>query len=258
MSVMIGLLLVLLALPARAVAPPDLSGIRYDQRLGNALPLDARFTDQNGRAVTLHDVTGGVPTVLALGYFACPALCGVVRDDMLSALARSRLSAPSDYKLLFVSIDPKERPQDAQRAFRDDLQRYPVPGADRGWHFLTGDAASVAAIENAVGYHSRYDASLKQFIHPTGIVVANAAGVISGYLLGVGYTPGDLRAAVVRARAGGIERAVQPVLLLCFHFDPTTGRYTLAIIKLLRLAGLLTIATLIGLFILLRRGERAG
>jgi protein SCO1 len=252
---LIALLVALLAVPAHAA--PDLSGIFYDQRPGSALPLDAPFTDQTGRAVTLRALIGRAPAVLALGYFACPSLCGVVRDDMLYALARSGLSMPADYTLVFVSIDPNERPADAQRAFADDLRRYPAQGADAGWHFLTGGDASIAAVERAVGYHSRYDASLKQFIHPAGIVVVSTTGVVSGYLLGLGYTPGDLRAAVVRARDGGIERAAQPVLLLCFHFDPATGHYTLAVLKLLRLAALLTVATLIGLFLLLRRKEQA-
>jgi protein SCO1/2 len=111
-------------------------------------------------------------------------------------------------------------------------------------------------VGKAVGYYSRYDTALKQFIHPAGIVVLTPRGVVSGYVLGIGYQPGDLRAAVIRASSGGVEQAVQPVLLLCFHFDPTTGRYSLAIMKLLRLTGLLTVLTVLGVLLVLRRRER--
>ena len=112
-----------------------------------------------------------------------------------------------------------------------------------------------AAVELAVGYYSRYDVGLKQFIHPAGVVVLTPRGAVSGYVLGIGYQPGDLRAAIIRASSGGVEQTVQPVLLLCFHFDPTSGRYTFAIMKVLRLTGLLTVLTLIGVMLILRRRE---
>ena len=82
-------------------------------------------------------------------------------------------------------------------------------------------------------------------------------GVISTYLLGVGYTPTDLRAAVIRAKTGGIAQAAAPVLLLCFHFDAATGQYTLAIEKVLCLAGAITVLGIAGLvFVLHRRSRR--
>ena len=243
------------AVPAQA-APPDLTGLGFEPHPGATLPRDVAFVDQDGRPVTLG-TSGAQPLVLVLGYFTCPSLCGIVRDDLFAALARTGLATPADYRLAFVSIDPAEGPADARAALADDLARFPTAGAAQGWRFLTGPQASIAAVEQAVGFHSRFDASLKQFLHPTGVVVATADGTVSGTLTGVGYQPGDLRAAIVRAQAGGIEQAAQPVLLLCFHFDPATGRYTLAIVKLLRLAGVLTVLTITGLLVALRRRERA-
>jgi protein SCO1/2 len=249
----IGLMLV--AVQAQAQRAPDTSGIGYRPQLGRNLPLDAAFTDQAGRRTALADVVVGRPTILALGYYACPALCGVIRDDLLTALGRSGLSTPADYQVVFVSIDPHETVSDAHRAWADDRARYPTVGSADGWHFLSGTSESVAAVERAVGYYSRYDVGLKQFIHPAGIVVLTPRGAVSGYVLGIGYQPGDLRAAIIRASSGGVEQTVQPVLLLCFHFDPTTGRYTFAIMKVLRLTGLLTVLTLIGVMLILRRRE---
>jgi protein SCO1 len=199
----------LLGVHAYAQPAPDTSGIGYRPQLGRDLSLDVAFTDQDGRKIALRDVVVGRPTILALGYYACPALCGVIRDDLLMALGRSGLSTPADYQVVFVSIDPRETVANAHKAWTDDRARYPTAGSGDGWHFLTG----------------------------------------------IGYQPGDLRAAIIRASSGGVEQTVQPVLLLCFHFDPTTGRYTFAIMKVLRLTGLLTVLTLIGVMLILRRRE---
>ncbi len=246
----------MLRMPEARAAPPDLGGVVYEQRLGAALPMMRHFREQDGRGVRLGEVMRDRPTVLALGYFACPSLCGLIRDDLFAALAQSGLRAATDYQLVFLSIDAAETASDAAAARRADLREHPSPGAEAGWHFLTGGQGDIAAVEQAVGYRSRYDLSLKQFIHPAGLVFVTPGGKVSGYLLGVGYAPGEVRAGLVRARDGGIARAALPILLVCFHYDSTTGRYSLAVVKLLRLAGGLTVATIAVLLLLLRR--RAG
>ena len=243
----------MLRMPDGHAAPPDLGGIVYEQRLGGALPMTRHFREQDGHDVRLGDLVRDRPTVLALGYFACPSLCGLIRDDLFAALAQSGLRAGADYQLVFLSIDAAETASDAATAMRSDLRDYPSPGEAAGWHFLTGWPDDIAAVEDAVGYRSRYDLSLKQFIHPAGLVFLTPGGRVSGYLLGVGYAAGDVRAGLVRAREGGIARATLPILLVCFHYDATTGRYSLAVVKLLRLAGGLTVAMIAALLLLLRR-----
>lgn len=250
------LLFLALLVPGLAQASANLSDFAYRQRPGNQVPLGTVLRDETGQGEQLGPLLDHRPTILILGYFHCPNLCGVVRDDMLNALAASGLRAATDYTLLALSIDPKETTADARQAKQQDLARYPLPGGKQAWHYLTGTADQVRPVEAAVGFRARYDPRLKQFLHPAGLVVLTASGRISGYLLGVGYTPGDLRAAVVRARDGGIAKAALPVLLLCFHFDPTTGRYTLAIAKVLQLGGLLTVLTLGGCIALALWRER--
>ncbi len=225
----------LLAWPARA---EDMEAFAFDQKPGAQLPLDAAFTDASGHSVTFGALAGK-PLVLAFGYFHCPNLCGVVREDMFAALQRTGLAAGRDYQLAFVSIDPHETPKDAAQAQADDLARYPADPA--GWHFLTGAASSIEAVEAATGYRSRYDPALAQFLHPAGLVFATPAGVVSGYLLGVGYSPGDVQAGLARAAKGEIGEKASPILLLCSQFDPATGRYTLSIVKVLRIAGVFTV-----------------
>lgn len=257
---MIRLLLLLLAMASQftAAASEDLSVFAFDQRPGALLPLEAQLADEAGRPVTLRQLQGDGPTVLALGYFNCPNLCGIVRDDLFSALSRASLQAPEEYNLVALSIDPSEQPEDAARAKAEDLLRYPTPGGGAGWHFLTGRAEELAAIEQAVGFRARFDPVQKQFLHPAGLVFLTPAGTVSSYLLGLGYEPAELRTALSRAAEGRVNQEAIPVLLLCFHYDAATGRYSLAIMKVLRLAAALTVMVILGmLYVAHRRKRRA-
>ena len=252
------LLLLLLVAPSFAVAAsaPDFSGIAYEQRPGAQIPIQDIFRDDTGRIVRLDDLFEGRPLVLALGYFHCPNLCSIVRADLFEALRESGMMAGRDYALVALSIDPSETRADAAAAKAEDLQRYPTPGAAQNWHFLTGTFDVVQAVANAVGFHERFDPELKQFAHPVGIVFATPTGAVSSYLLGVGYRAADVRLGVARAASGSIAAAALPVLLLCYDYNPVTGRYTLAIMKLLRLAAAITVATMAGvLFLAFRRDK---
>jgi protein SCO1/2 len=241
---------------AFAAAPPDPALFAYRQRTGSHLPLNSVLRDADGGLVRLGDLSHGVPMILMLAYFHCPNLCGIVRADLLHALGATGLRAGRDYVLAVLSIDPTETSSDATTAKAQDVWTYELPGADESWHYLTGSADSIQAVADSIGFRDRLDQETKLFIHPAGIVFVTPAGTVSSYLLGVGYTPVDIRSALERADAGDIAAAASPVLLLCFHFDSTTGRYTLDIIKLLRLAGILTVAVIAGTLFLLFRQER--
>lgn len=250
-----GVLALLLSWATSAMAAPDLSQFAYHQRPGSQISLHAVFRDEADRTVRLGSLFGEQPVILALGYFNCPNLCGVVRDDLMDALSRSGLR-PDDYALVLLSIDPSETGKDASAAKQLDLGRANLARPPSSWHYLTGSAENVQLVESDVGFRSRFDATLKQFLHPAGVVFLTPQGMVSSYLLGVGYQAGDVRLAVMRARTGSIAQAVAPVLLLCFHYDPTTGRYTLSILKVLEVACILTIATVGGLIALAIYRER--
>jgi protein SCO1/2 len=243
------------AAPAAGVAPADPNGLAWQQHPGAMLPLATSMTNEAGQAIALRDYFGKVPVILDLGYFHCPSLCGVVRADLFNALSNSGLTAGRDYILLAVSIDPAETPTTAAQARQTDHAQYAAVTGP-AFHYLTASPRAIAAIADAVGFRYRYDARFQQYMHPSGLTILTSTGEVNGYLLGVGYTPGDLRAAVLRAGQGGIAQAALPVLLLCFHYDPTTGRYTLAIMKLLRLMALLTVGSVAALLLILHRGGR--
>ncbi|MBY4641355.1 SCO family protein [Gluconacetobacter entanii] len=232
-----------------ADAKEALQALAFTPRQGTALPLDTPFTDTSGQTRPLGAFLGHGATIVSMGYYACPNMCELERRDLLDALARGGLKTPADYTLLVVSIDPAETRIMARQALEEDLARSADPGAGQGWHFVTGAPASIQRLSRAVGFHARYDEKLHQYLHPMGLVFITPAGIVSGYVLGIGYRPGDIRQALSHAARGEQARAV-PILLLCFHYDETTGRYTLAVEKLLKLgAGLtvLTLGTLLGM-----------
>ena len=258
MRTLLALLLLLASLPACA-ADPDSASFAFDPKLGAQLPPDALVRDEQGRAVTLGTVMGGAPLVLAPGYFRCPNLCGIVLADLFQALSRTGLVAGRDYSLLALSIDPAEAPPDAAAARARDLAAIPFAGAESGVRFLTGDEAAIKAVGDAVGFRSRFDAGQKQFLHPAGLVFLTPQGRVSGYLLGVGYTADEVRRALVTAGQETVAPASPPIVLLCFHYDPATGRYTLAVTRLLQLAAGITVLTIGGaLWHALRRERAAG
>jgi protein SCO1 len=247
------LAVVLLAAISHARAASDLSAFTYDQRLGNQVPLGALLQDQQGQAVTLGQALDRRPTILALGYFHCPNLCGLVRDDLMNAL--SRLGGSVLYSLVVLSIDPTETTGDAQSALLADAGRFDRPDQIENWHYLTGTAPQIKDITEAVGFRSRFDAADKQFLHPAGIVFLTGAGTVSSYLLGLGYQPHDVGLGITRAADGVTARAL-PILLLCFHYDPATGRYSLAILRVLQLGAAITVLVVAGTMTLALRRER--
>ena len=251
------LVALLLMTASFARANDDRSLFDWRQHPGAMLPLDVPLRDEAGQSLPLRRLFHGVPVILDLGYFSCPSLCGIVRANLFDALGKSGLLAGRDFELASLSIDAREKPADAAAAKARDLAAWPK--LDRGGvNYLTGTQDAIDAVTKAAGFHANYDPRYRQFLHPTGLVLLTGAGTISSYLLGVGYPPGDLRAGLIRARSGGIARAALPILLLCFHYDPSTGRYTLVIMKLLRLMGALTILTIIGTFIVLSRHRPRG
>jgi protein SCO1 len=235
--------------PLSAAKAPELAGIAYEPRLGSKLPGTAIVRDDAGHLLRFADLFNGQPLILVLGYFHCPNLCSVIRASLFSALSKSGLVPGRDYSLTALSIDPSETTAEAAAAKADDVERYSVPNAGQNWHFLTGEAAALEAISDAVGFRSRLNPQRNTFIHPAGVVFATPDGRVSSYLLGVGYAPAEVREAVARAKSGAVAGAPSPILLICFDYDPLTGRYTAAILKLLRLSAAITVAALAGLIL---------
>lgn len=249
------------SLPAQTadnVRPTILREIGFDQKLGEEVPLDTPFRDETGKAVRLGDYfTSGRPVVLNLVYFDCPMLCTVTLSGMASALKELRFDAGREFEVVTISFDPKEGPEQAAAQKARFMARYKRPEAEKGWHFLTGEPGAIHRITKAVGFRYVWDQSSRQFAHPAGTVVLTSEGRIARYLFGVEYAPRDLRLAIVEASANRIASPVDAVLLACYQYDPSAGRYSASVMKIVRLAGLLTVALLVIFILVNLRRERA-
>lgn len=231
--------------------------IAYDQNLGAQLPLDLQFRDDTGQAVRLQNYfQSGRPVILILGYYGCPMLCGAVLRGATGCLKLLPLNAGRDFEVVMVSIDPAEKPELAAEKKREYLKDYNRPGAESGWHFLTGDGAAVKTLAQSAGFRYMFDEHSRQYAHPSGILIATPKGQISRYFLGIDYAPRDLRLALVEASQESIGTITDQILLLCYRYDPSTGRYGFAIINAIRAGGALTVGALAWFIIMSIRRER--
>lgn len=242
---------------AQVSAKQLVQDVGIDQRLGEQIPLDLRFRDEQGRDVRLGDYFhDGKPVILNLVYYRCPMLCNQVMGGLLKSSQAVKLRLDDDYHIVTVSIDARETPALAAAKKESYVASYRRPGAAAGWHFLTGDQAAIDALATAVGYRYHYDPTSDQFAHASGIAIATPDGRLARYLYGIDYHPNDLRLGLVESSSGRIGTPVDQILLMCFHYDPATGKYGFVIHNVIRLAGTVTMLLLGGYLWKMFRQER--
>jgi protein SCO1/2 len=232
--------------------PEALRGIGIDQKLNEQVPLDLVFRDEAGRARPLREFFRGKPVILALVYYECPMLCNQVLNGLNGSLLTLSFNVGKEFDVLTVSFDPRETPAIAAAKKQSYIHRYKRPGAAEGWHFLTGDLAAIERLTQAVGFRYNWDEASKQYVHASGVMVLTAEGKLSRYFYGIEYAPKELRLGLVEASEGKIGSPVDAVLLYCFHYDPTTGKYAPVVMNILRLSGVVTVLAVILLIALLR------
>jgi len=232
--------------------------IGIDQKLGDQLPLDLRFVDSEGNTVHLRDFFGEKPIVLSLVYFDCPMLCTQVINSLLRAMNVLSFGAGTEFDVLTISIDPGETPELAKAKKIEYLKNYRGREGSTGWHFLTGDQQQIEQLAAAVGFRYEYDEPTDQYIHASGIMVLTPDGKLARYFYGIDYPPRDLRWGLVEAADGAIGNPVDQLLLLCYSYDPMTGKYGLYIRNSLRIGGLATVLALGSFIFVMLRRERRG
>ena len=242
---------------AASAKPGLLSKIGIDQRLNSQVPLELPFVDEAGRNVKLGDYFGKRPVLLALVYYECPMLCTQVLNGVTGALKVLNFDVGREFDVVAVSINPKEGPGLAAAKKQAYVERYGRPGTAGGWHFLTGREENIRALANAVGFRYAYDEEIKQYAHGAGIELLTPKGVIARYFYGIEYSPRDIRLGIVEASEERIGSPIDSVLLLCYHYDPATGKYGATVMTMVRIGAVLTmIVFAVFLFVSLRR-ERA-
>jgi protein SCO1 len=243
--------------PPANVRPPGLKNVGIQQNLNDQIPPNLAFRDETGASVTLADYFGRKPMILNLVYYKCPMLCSEVLAGLASALKPMKLDVGKDFDVLTISFDPRETPQDATASKAEYLKRYGRPGAEKGWHFLTGPQVSIDALTKAAGFQYEYNQQTGQFAHSTAIIVLTPEGKIAQYYYGVEFPSKDLRLAMVQASQNKIGTVVDQILLYCYHYDPGAGKYGLIVSRVLRLAGIATMLILGGFMIIMFRRDAA-
>jgi protein SCO1/2 len=236
--------------------PEVLKNVGLDQKLNSQVPLDIPFRDEHGATVTMRQLLQDKPAILTLVYYQCPMLCTEVLNATLNTLKDVPLSMGKDFNVITVSIDSTEKPvlADAKQIMYSGL--YGRPGAIHGWHFLTGDQQQIQQLAASVGFRFVYDKESSQFAHASGIMVLTPEGRVSRYFYGLTYAPRDVRLGLVEASEGRISSPVDAILLFCFHYEPSTGKYGVAILNIVRAAGVLTVILIALMVIIFLRREK--
>ncbi|HXG59581.1 MAG TPA: SCO family protein [Thermoanaerobaculia bacterium] len=240
-----------------SATPPRLPGkVGITQKHDAQVPLDAMFRDEQGKVVRLGDYFRGKPVILNFVYFRCPMLCSMVTEGLTSTLTELKFDAAKDFEIVTISIDPRDDARGAAAKKEKAIKRYGRTGAASGWHFLTGPEMSIRKVSNAVGFDYAYDIESDQFAHGAMIAVLTPQGRVSRYLYGFEYKPRDVRLALVEASAGKIGTASDQLLLLCYHYDPRTGKYSRSAMNLVRAGGVATVVSLVSFIAVMIRRDR--
>lgn len=241
--------------------PNALQDVKIEQKLDQQLPLDLVFRDESGREVKLGDYFGHKPVVLAFVYYDCPMLCTQVLNGMVTSFRVLPFQIGKEFDVVTVSFDPRETPQLAQKKkkiYLDYLPEKMRADAANGWHFLTGDQANIAKITDAAGFRYHYDEKSQQFAHASAIMVATPHGKLSRYYYGIEYSARDLRLGLIESSANKIGSPVEQLLLYCYHYNPATGKYGLVIMRVMRIAGVITLLGIAAMLLLLKARKTGG
>lgn len=248
------------AFEATTGLPETLKAVGIDQKLGDKLPLDTVLKDEEGKAVKLADYfKTGRPVVLALVYYECPMLCNQVLNGLTGSLKGMSLDAGKDFDVVALSFDARENdmPGLAKNKKAAYIERYGRTGTENGWHFLTGTDEAILAVTSAAGFSFKWDEKSNQFAHAAAIMVATPEGKLSHYFYGIDYAPKDVKFGIMESSENKVGNAAEKLLLYCFHYDPATGKYGLAILRVLRLAGAVTVLGMGAMiFVFWRKGKR--
>ena len=235
--------------------PTALKDVRIEQKLDQQLPLDLVFRDESGQPVKLGQYFGQKPVVLAFVYYDCPMLCTQVLNAMVTSFRVLPFQIGKEFDVVTVSFDPRETNTLASAKKQVYLKYLPErmrAGANSGWHFLTGDQASITQLTEAVGFHYHYDEATKQFAHASGIMLTTPQGKLARYFYGIDYPARDLRLGLIESSENKIGSPVDQLLLYCYHYDPATGRYGAAVMKVMRIAGVATLLGILAMVLLLK------
>jgi protein SCO1/2 len=239
--------------------PQTLHDVGIEQKLNEQLPFETEFKDENGNIVKLGEYFGKQrPVILALVYYECPMLCNEVLNGLTGSLKGNSLNAGKDFDVVAISFDAREydKSELVKNKKAGYMTRYGRPGTENGWHFLTGTQSSIDTVTQAVGFKYNWDEKSQQFAHIGGIMIATPEGRLSRYFYGIDYAPLDLKLGLMDSAQNKIGSATDQLMLYCFHYDPQTGTYGFAILRVLRMAAFVTVLGIGAMFFVFWRKSK--
>jgi protein SCO1/2 len=243
--------------PASSGMPAVLENVSFRPELNGQMPLDAAFTDENGKTVELGQYFHQQrPVLLAFVYYGCPMLCTQLEQGVVGTLRMLSFNPGKDYEVVFVSFDDRDTPDLAAAKKNTAMDHFRRKETAAGWHFLTGSKQSISTVTNAANFHFNYDAKNNLFAHASGILLLTPDGRISRYFYGVEFPGRDVRLGLVDASEGKIGAPVDKMLLFCFQYDPSTARYSATILGIMRIFAVLTVAGLVFLIVIFRKRDQ--
>jgi len=228
---------------------PELTRINVVEHLGDTISIDLTFVNENGMARSLRNYFGqGIPISLTLAYYECPMLCTLVLNALLKGVKQLEWKPGQQFQMLTISIDPEETPELAKSKKRVYIEQLDKGNIEEGWKFFVGNDSNIAQIASQLGFEYFYDAGRDEFGHPAVVFILTETGVLSRYLYGLEYRPGDLKLALLEASEGKIGNTIDQLLLYCFHYDPQSKGYVLFARNVMKIGGVLTVL-LLGTFL---------
>jgi protein SCO1/2 len=235
--------------------PSPLKKVGIDQKLNSQVPLSLKFKDETGKTVRLGDFFGKRPVILAPVYYECPMLCTQILNGLVRSLKAVTFNPGQEFEVVVFSFDARDTTALAAAKKDSYLKRYDRAGTAAGWHFLTGDPDAIKELTSAIGFRFVWDPHTTQFAHASAVMVVTPEGRVSKYYYGIEYAPKDIRLGLIEAAQNKIGTPVDQLLLFCYHWDPTTGKYTATAMSLLRVAGGATVLFLGGFVIIMLRRD---
>lgn len=233
--------------------PKQLKNVGIEQKLNSQLPLDAQFYNAEGKSIKLGDCFRGKPVVFAFAYYTCPMLCGQVLQGITGSLEGLSFDVGKEFDVVVISFNTADSQQQAKKAKNTYVHRYNRPGSEAGWNFLYGDSASIKRVTEAAGFSYEWDPISRQFAHAAAMMILTPEGKLSKYFMGIEFAPKDVKFALMEATQSKIGTVVDQLMLYCFHYDPTVGKYGPYIVSLLRIGAGATIFAFGAFYISMRK-----
>ncbi|RJP95207.1 MAG: SCO family protein [Desulfobacteraceae bacterium] len=232
--------------PTAKILPGE---VGVSEKLGQYIPLDAQFTDEDGDNLVLKNFIDQ-PTLILPVFFRCPQSCSILLANLANALNDIPFTPGREYKVIAISFDEEETPGDAAKAKNDYLNVLRNDFPEKDWKFLTGNSANIQAMTRSMGFmFKKLDAH--NFVHPNVLICVAAGGKIIRYLYGSEFLPFDVSMAIAEAEKGTPGISIKKLVSYCFAYDPVGKKY---VFRIFRIAGTAIIGLLaVLLFFLLKK-----